>query len=58
MAPSAGEVTFVKRSIAKHARAAEARGVRVVHCCGYDSVPSDLGTLLVVDHAQRELGAK
>lgn len=29
---------------------------QVVHCCGYDSVPFDIGALVVVDHIRRELG--
>mmetsp|Transcript_3822 Transcript_3822/g.8188 ORF Transcript_3822/g.8188 Transcript_3822/m.8188 type:complete len:425 (-) Transcript_3822:281-1555(-) len=53
-----GEVPWVKRSMEKHHKEAEAKGVKVVHCCGYDSVPADLGTLLVVDHCQKKLGKK
>lgn len=30
--------------------------LQVVHCCGYDSIPSDLGTLFMVDHIKRTLG--
>jgi hypothetical protein len=29
-----------------------------VHCCGYDSIPSDMGTLLMADHCKRKLGKK
>lgn len=51
-----GEVPFVRRSIDdNHARARET-GARLVHCCGFDSIPSDLGVLLLADRA-RELGA-
>jgi short subunit dehydrogenase-like uncharacterized protein len=43
-----GEVAWVRRVIDRHhARAARA-GTKVVPCCGFDSVPSDLGTLLAV----------
>lgn len=39
-----GETTFIRRSIdLAHARAV-ASGTRIVHACGFDSVPSDLGT--------------
>ncbi|MBK6462953.1 MAG: saccharopine dehydrogenase NADP-binding domain-containing protein [Myxococcales bacterium] len=49
-----GEVPFVRRSIDEnHARARET-GARLVHCCGFDSIPSDLGVLLLADRA-REL---
>jgi short subunit dehydrogenase-like uncharacterized protein len=39
-----------------HHGAAAAKGVKVVHCCGYDSIPFDLGALVVVDHMQQALG--
>jgi short subunit dehydrogenase-like uncharacterized protein len=35
-----------------HARAA-ASGARVVHTCGFDSIPSDLGVLLLHQHAKQ-----
>ena len=37
----------------KYHAAAKQQGVRIVHCCGFDSIPSDLGTCLVVDHLNR-----
>ena len=43
----AGETLFVHSSIAAaHAQAAET-GARITHACGFDSVPSDLATLLL-----------
>ncbi len=45
-----GETWWIKDIADKyHYRAAEA-GVKIVNCCGYDSIPFDLGTLFVVDH--------
>ena len=41
-----GEVLFVRECMERHDRAAEA-GVRIVNSCGFDSIPSDLGTLLL-----------
>lgn len=42
-----GEVPFMRRSIdAVHARAQET-GARIVHACGYDSIPSDLGAWML-----------
>jgi len=38
-----GEVLFVRESIDAHHEKARANGVRIVHSCGYDSIPSDLG---------------
>lgn len=50
-----GEVLWVRRMIDQHHEAATAGGVKIVHCCGYDSIPSDLGTLLVVDYITNKL---
>jgi short subunit dehydrogenase-like uncharacterized protein len=42
-----GEVLFMRESIERfHDRAARA-GVRIVHACGFDSIPSDLGVMLL-----------
>ncbi|NDV05028.1 enoyl-ACP reductase [Rhodococcus sp. IEGM 248] len=38
-----GEVLFARDSIDAHHDKARATGVRIVHSCGYDSIPSDLG---------------
>lgn len=46
-----GEVLFVRDSIDAHHRSATASGARVVHACGFDSVPSDLGVLLAAERA-------
>lgn len=48
----AGEVLFIRDSIDRCHEAAAGAGVRIVHCCGFDSVPSDLGVLLL-HHAAR-----
>lgn len=40
-----GEVTFVRWSIDTVGPIAERTGARIVHSCGFDSVPSDLGVL-------------
>ncbi|AFA72222.1 putative trans-acting enoyl reductase [Gordonia polyisoprenivorans VH2] len=42
-----GEVPFVHFSIDKAHETAQATGARIVHSCGFDSVPSDLGTYLL-----------
>jgi short subunit dehydrogenase-like uncharacterized protein len=52
-----GEVPYVARLVEKHHAAAAAAGVRLVPCCGYDSVPSDLGAWLVVEEFKRRHGA-
>jgi short subunit dehydrogenase-like uncharacterized protein len=42
-----GEVLFIRDSIDRCHDAAVGAGARIVHCCGFDSVPSDLGVLLL-----------
>jgi short subunit dehydrogenase-like uncharacterized protein len=37
-----GEVPFVRRSIDQSHRQAKKTGARIVHSCGFDSIPSDL----------------
>lgn len=46
-----GEVLFVRDSIDGYHEAAKASGARIVHACGFDSVPSDLGVLLTAERA-------
>jgi short subunit dehydrogenase-like uncharacterized protein len=48
----AGEVLFIRDSIDRCHDVAARAGARIVHCCGFDSVPSDLGVLLL-HHAVR-----
>jgi short subunit dehydrogenase-like uncharacterized protein len=42
----AGEVLFMREAIDRFHEAAAASGARIVHACGFDSIPSDLGVLL------------
>ena len=46
-----GEPPFIQRSIAANHDVAKDTGARIVHCCGFDSIPSDLGTLLLQEQA-------
>ena len=43
-----GEPEFVDRMYLRHHRAAVASGARIVHACGFDSIPHDLGALYTV----------
>jgi short subunit dehydrogenase-like uncharacterized protein len=53
-----GEASFIRHMVDAHHVAAQAAGVCIVHCCGVDSVPSDLGVLLLHDHVKRhDLGS-
>src|SRR5215470_19586599 len=47
-----GEVLFMRESIDRYHDLAAGTGTRIVHCCGFDSIPSDLGVLLL-HHAAR-----
>jgi len=46
-----GEVLFMRASIDAHHAMAMRSGARIVHACGYDSIPSDLGVLLLHEAA-------
>lgn len=45
-----GEPEFVDLMWLRHHEAAEASGARIVHSCGFDSIPYDLLALYTVDH--------
>ena len=49
-----GEVLFARDSIDAHHDKAAAHGVRIVHSCGYDSIPSDLGVHLLHQAVQAD----
>lgn len=51
-----GESHFMKQMIDTHHEAARAKGVRIVHACGFDSVPSDLGVFVAQQEAERRFG--
>jgi short subunit dehydrogenase-like uncharacterized protein len=44
-----GEPEFVDRMYVRHHAAAVASGARLVHACGFDSIPHDLGVLFTVE---------
>lgn len=44
----AGESEFVDRMYVRHHRRAEQTGARLVHACGFESIPFDLGALFTV----------
>ena len=51
-----GEVLFIRDSIDRYHEVAAGTGARIVHCCGFDSIPSDLG-VLALHHAASADGA-
>ena len=44
-----GEGEFVDRVYVAHHATAASTGARLVHCCGFDSVPHDLGAMYTVE---------
>lgn len=49
-----GEAGWVREMIDRHHTQAEAKQLRIVHCCGFDSVPSDMGVFFL----QKEVKAR
>jgi len=52
-----GEVQWIKRMLDKYEDTAKASGARIVHCSGFDSIPSDMGVYFLQQNAMREFGA-
>jgi short subunit dehydrogenase-like uncharacterized protein len=51
-----GETQWMRRMIDTQHPNAVASGARIVHACGFDSIPSDLGVLFIQDEAQQRFG--
>ena len=51
-----GEVQWMRRMIHKYEKTAQASGARIVHNCGFDSIPSDLGVHFLQQQAQERFG--
>ncbi|MGB3256410.1 MAG: saccharopine dehydrogenase NADP-binding domain-containing protein [Ornithinimicrobium sp.] len=49
-----GEVLFVQETVAALHDVARASGARIVHSCGFDSIPSDLGVMLAAHAASAD----
>ncbi|MCZ6828367.1 MAG: saccharopine dehydrogenase NADP-binding domain-containing protein [Gammaproteobacteria bacterium] len=52
----AGEVHWMREMIDRYQPAAAASGARIVHSCGFDSIPSDLGVLFLQQAMQERHG--
>lgn len=48
-----GEVQWVRRMINNYQQQAEESGARIVNCCGFDCVPSDMGVYFLQQQAQQ-----
>lgn len=51
-----GEVHWIRRMLDRYETTARKTGARIVHCCGFDSVPSDLGVHFLQKQAFERLG--
>ena len=51
-----GEPQWIRRMIQQYSATAEQSGARIVHCCGFDSIPSDLGVYYLQQQAKERLG--
>lgn len=51
-----GEAPWIRDNIDRFGAEAKASGACIVHACGYDSIPSDLGTLMVQEKAMADHG--
>ena len=50
-----GETFWVRDLIDRYHDRAAADGTRIIPCCGFDSIPSDLGTYLVAHHIKSKM---
>src|SRR6202795_2593132 len=52
-----GEVQWIRRMLQRYEASARKSGARVVHCCGFDSIPSDMGVHFLQRQSMKRLGA-
>jgi len=51
-----GEPPWIRKMQLQHEATAKHSGARIVHCCGFDSIPSDLGVHFLQTHALKQFG--
>lgn len=51
-----GEFQWVRRMVQTYEALAQQSGARIIHCCGFDSIPSDLGVYYLQQQALQRLG--
>jgi short subunit dehydrogenase-like uncharacterized protein len=52
-----GEVQWIRRMVQRYETTARESGARIVHCCGFDSIPSDMGVHFLQHQAMKRFGA-
>lgn len=51
-----GEAPWIAEMISKYEVQAKQSGARIVHCCGFDSIPSDMGVYFTQQQALKKFG--
>jgi short subunit dehydrogenase-like uncharacterized protein len=51
-----GEVQWIRKMIVRYESTARASGARIIHCCGFDSIPSDLGVWFLQQESRASFG--
>ena len=51
-----GEAYWIKNMLDKYELAAQKSGARIINCCGFDSIPSDLGVYFLQQISQQKNG--
>jgi len=51
-----GEVQWMRKMIDQHHETAKTNGTKIVHTCGFDSIPSDMGVYFVQKEAMARTG--
>ena len=51
-----GEIQWIRRMLGRYEQRARETGARIVHCCGFDSIPSDVGVSFLQQHARERFG--
>jgi len=51
-----GEAHWIRRMLQSYEKTARRSGARIVHCCGFDSIPSDLGVHFLQQQAIKRFG--
>ncbi len=51
-----GEVLWMRDMIDKNHESAKAKGVKIVHTCGFDSIPSDMGVYYIQQQVKANTG--
>jgi short subunit dehydrogenase-like uncharacterized protein len=52
----AGEVQWIRKMIDQHHAKARETGAKIVHCCGFDSVPMDIGVWSLQESVHEKYG--